>query len=375
MHKGYKKTFAILITCALIGALFCLPVSAVTVGGATIQMYDGYFWLGESNSEKLSANYVQGNGASYDANMSLINPASVTENWGSYAFFSFSSSGENYGTLTITVGSSGNIYNSASDKLYIAYADGTTGKYLDCDIIYNADKNLVTYSYFGQIPAFFCICTWARYQSSATTLVSSYYNISFQAYDIATDKIIENADDNASDIMSNADSNTSDIIDNQNQTASDIQSNADKNASDIQSNQDENTQSIIDNQNQLAEQEKQEITDSGNQATDAAESIPNESAGFISALNSLVKAMSTTSTNCSLNFPAIKIPAIAGVIPETTISTAKKVDFAAAVNLIPADILSLIQALTTIALIVFCFKELYDTISEALTRKKANSDG
>ncbi|MBQ8740617.1 MAG: hypothetical protein IJY79_03600, partial [Clostridia bacterium] len=158
-------------------------------------------------------------------------------------------------------------------------------------------------------------------------------------------------------------SETQDIIDNQNSNTQ-AEIDADK----------ENTQAIIDNQNELAEQEKQEITDSGNQATDAGDSIPNESDGFIDALGTFVDTMSTTSTECSLTFPAIKIPEFAG-IPATTLSEESVVDISAAVGLIPENIMKLIQAITTIGLIVFCFKELYDTISEALTSKKANSDG
>lgn len=339
MHKSYKKTVAILVTCALIGALLCLPVSAIEVGGATINIVGGSFFVPGSDISNESVRFLNATeGSSYDAVMSLVNPLHFDALWECAATFSFSSTNNN-GFLSVQVISDGTVSRNSYTDIYAVMADGSTER-LNAYITYG--NNSIDFEYEGVVPSRFKVVSYSNYLASDSTLREEYYNIIFEP-GISLD--------------------TQEIIDNQ-----------DKNASDIQSNQDKNAQNIIDNQNELAEQEKQEITDSGNQATDAADSIPNESEGFINALGTFVSTMSTTDTDCSITFPAIKIPSFAG-IPGATLSEEYEVDFEAAINLIPSDIMRLIQALTTIALIVFCFKELYDTISEALTRKKANSDG
>lgn len=156
---------------------------------------------------------------------------------------------------------------------------------------------------------------------------------------------------------------TSAIIDNQNSNT-DRQIEAENN----------NTQSIIDNQNSLAEQEKNETQQSGNNAVEGTENIPDKSQGFISALGGLVTSLSYDGTECSWKFPKITIPAIPKVMSETVLCEEKDIDFSYWVNKIPANILSLVRNLFTIAIVVFCFKELYDTISYVLTLKGGNAD-
>jgi len=121
------------------------------------------------------------------------------------------------------------------------------------------------------------------------------------------------------------------------------------------------------------DKEKDEAQSSGNSASeDVGAVMPNDSAGFSNALENFVQAMSTTETECKLSFPALKIPALEGLFPETVLSEESEVTFSKIIALIPEAIMAIIRALTTIGLIVYCFKELYDTISEALTRRKAN---
>ncbi len=334
MHKSYKKTVAILITCALMSALLCIPVSALTVGGgAEIIGTSSHMQYGSTvfyaNNIRESGNKIY---FDYSFGTSLSSRAYET-----VTYFTFSTS-QNYGTLKIYVDLPyGTVYSRPS---YEGLYDAQTSTRLTG--LSGLDGNTVVLSYTGYIPSKLYILQWFTYNTSSYPLDSLImYDIVFTPIDKATQDIIDNQNSN---------------------TQAEIE--ADK----------ENTQAIIDNQNELAEQEKQEITDSGNQATDAVDAIPNESEGFINALGTFVSTMSTTDTACSITFPAIKTPSFAG-IPAATLSEEKEVDFAAAISLIPSDIMKLIQALTTIALIVYCFKELYDTISEALTRKKANSDG
>lgn len=171
--------------------------------------------------------------------------------------------------------------------------------------------------------------------------------------------IIDNADKNASQIQSNADKN-----------ASQIQSNADKNASETQANDDKNTQAIIDNQNDLAEKEKTETQNQGEGSiNDVSGAIEDKSAGFISSIGNLVSAMSYNGTSCAWKFPALKLPAIAGVMSEIKLTDEKPIDFEFWVNKMPSNVLLLVRSLLTIALIVYCFKELYNTISYVLTLK------
>lgn len=148
------------------------------------------------------------------------------------------------------------------------------------------------------------------------------------------------------------------IIDNQNE-------NTDK---EIQADK-ENTQDIIDNQNQLAEQEKNEIQQSGNEGSKGAENVPNESDGFINAISNLVRALSYNGTDCKWTLPQVKIPQIANIVPEISLIEEQDIDFGEWVQKMPSNILKLIQAVCTCALIVYCFKELYGTISYVLTLK------
>lgn len=160
------------------------------------------------------------------------------------------------------------------------------------------------------------------------------------------------------------------VIDNADKNASQIQSNADKNASEIQANDDKNTQAIIDNQNDLAEKEKTETQNQGEgSVNDVSGAIEDKSAGFVSSIGNLVSAMSYNGTSCAWKFPALKLPAIDGVMSEIKLTDEKPIDFEYWVNKMPSNVLLLVRSLLTIALIGYCFKELYNTISYVLTLK------
>lgn len=146
--------------------------------------------------------------------------------------------------------------------------------------------------------------------------------------------------------------------------------NANQNSQQIQQNQNENTQQIIDNQNQLQENEKNEAQNQGQgSVNDVSNAIEDKSAGFVSAISNMVSSMSYNGTYCAWSFPALKLPAIDGIMPEIQLTEEKPIDFEFWVNKIPADVLLLVRSLLTISLIVYCFKELYNTISYVLTLK------
>lgn len=160
------------------------------------------------------------------------------------------------------------------------------------------------------------------------------------------------------------------LLQNQNANTNNITANIDKNSSNIQSNNDKNTQSIIDNQNQLAEHEKTETQNSGNDSVnDVSGSVPDKSAGMLSALQSLSNAVSYTGTSAKWTFPQMYIPSIAGVTDRINLNSEMEIDFTYWVNQIPQDIRTVITALATIGLVIFAFKELYGFISYVLTLK------
>ena len=118
------------------------------------------------------------------------------------------------------------------------------------------------------------------------------------------------------------------------------------------------------------EKDKEAATQQGNQSTaDIDNMIQDDSAGFVDSLGGLTSSMSYTGTNCSWTFPTVKLPAISGVMDEVTLVESQEIDFTYWVNSIPSGILLLVQSVCTVALIVFCFKELYGAISYALTLK------
>lgn len=336
MHKSYKKTVAILVTCALMGALLCFPVSAAStdtsssLGGVTIQgaSLTRYFGFWESSGTDITV--------STDGTSLMISATNV-DGWGANAnayfkcdfvlyFNNLSASDTSNISFDVVLNS------YTGDPSYYVTTNYSTMSKLSGGVTTTATKvtdNHLKYTLNGTSGNSFKVST-SFSQSSGTGYIYRIY-----IKNIKIDTV-----------------GAQDIIDNQN-------ANTDK---EIQAEKD------------LYEQEKQENQEVADEALEGADSIPNDSDGFIDALGLFVSTMSTTDTDCSLTFPAIKIPSFAGM-PAVTLSEEKEVDFEAAINLIPSDILSLVQALTTIALIVFCFKELYDTISEALTRKKANSDG
>ena len=176
------------------------------------------------------------------------------------------------------------------------------------------------------------------------------------------------------DIMNNDNNNTNKIIDGQYAAAQQQMQNENSNTDKQIQEDKKNTQSIIDNQNSLAEQEKNETQQSGNNAVEGTENIPDKSQGFISALGGLVTSLSYNGTECAWKFPKITIPAIPNVMSETVLTDEKDIDFAYWVNKIPSNILTLVRNLFTIAIVVYCFKELYDTISYVLTLKGGNAD-
>lgn len=139
-------------------------------------------------------------------------------------------------------------------------------------------------------------------------------------------------------------------------------------------NQNENTDKEIQAEKDMYEQEKQEAQQSGDESIDGAmENMPNDSEGIINSFGSFIGTMLHTNTDCTIDFPALKTPAIGG-LPSYTLSEKQPVNFNEFEEVIPKSILLIVRALLTIALIIFCYKELYSIIQYVVSLRKGGGD-
>ena len=124
------------------------------------------------------------------------------------------------------------------------------------------------------------------------------------------------------------------------------------------------------------ENEKQEATDTGADGVgDISSVIPDDTQALTTAFKKLTASMTHTNTTAKLNFPGIKIPALKPFTDtETVLLGEQEINFEEYIKLIPDKILLLVQSLGTIALILFCFKELYSQISYVLTLRGGGAD-
>lgn len=127
--------------------------------------------------------------------------------------------------------------------------------------------------------------------------------------------------------------------------------------------------------NESEERQKEQATQQGNNSvSQGTSSIEDKGAGFVDSMGGLVSSMSYTGTECAWTFPQVKMPAIEGVMEERVLIEEQPIDFTRWINAIPAPILLLIQSVLTMGLIVYCFKELYGTISYVLTLRGGGSN-
>lgn len=126
--------------------------------------------------------------------------------------------------------------------------------------------------------------------------------------------------------------------------------------------------------------EKQEAENVGGQGSQEMEnSISQEhSEGAVSALSHFASAMSDENAfGLKLEIPTIKIPAIPNVCDEIVLADNLVVDFDRYLydeKFIPENILTLVQYIFSIALVLYCVKELYGWIEYILTLRKGNGD-
>lgn len=123
------------------------------------------------------------------------------------------------------------------------------------------------------------------------------------------------------------------------------------------------------------EKDKQDATQQGTSSTSQGmDAIDDKGGDFANSLGGLTNSMSYSGTQCAWEFPEVKIPAISGVMNEVVLIQRQPIDFAKWVNAIPSDILLVVQSVCTIGLIVYCFKELYNTIAYVLTLRRDDNE-
>lgn len=116
------------------------------------------------------------------------------------------------------------------------------------------------------------------------------------------------------------------------------------------------------------ESEKDEANSAGSSGVgDLTDAVPDYSEGFKTALQGLADSMSYTGTEAKIAIPAVNVPGLDGLYGGFQMMEAQEVDFSVYINMMPGNLLLLVQSLLTIALIVYCFKELYGSVSYVLT--------
>lgn len=151
----------------------------------------------------------------------------------------------------------------------------------------------------------------------------------------------------------------------QNQLIRDKVSNIDKQLGELPGQIGNEFESVI-------EQEKEESKEEGNKFVDQIlDALPDPSQDVLAALKGLTDATAYSGTDAVLPIPAIVLPGIDGLFPETEIWGGTEFDFGEYVRLLPPALLTLVQALFTIAIVLFCVYELKGIISYCLTLRES----
>ncbi len=128
----------------------------------------------------------------------------------------------------------------------------------------------------------------------------------------------------------------------------------------------------INNQNSQSNQDAMNTgTDGSKQLID---SIPNYSELFLPAVKNLADSLGYTGTTCILTMPAITVPAVGDLFPETCLLDEQQVNFEDYFQKIPSVLMTLTRALMDIAVVYFCLREFTGLISQVLTGFKERND-
>lgn len=127
-----------------------------------------------------------------------------------------------------------------------------------------------------------------------------------------------------------------------------------------------------------AEQEKQESQKTADNAVsdgnDSMSAIGDSAESVQGGFSGLIDTLSTNNTAASWKISKMYLPAIDGVMGQIDLLDETEISFDTYIAMIPENIMVIIRAITTIALIVFCIKELYGLISYVLTLNKQGGE-
>lgn len=129
-------------------------------------------------------------------------------------------------------------------------------------------------------------------------------------------------------------------------------------------------------QDALAQNQTQQDSAAQQQGNDAAnqliELIPDYSADFLPSVKNLASSVGYEGTSCVLTMPAITIPAVGGLFPQTTLLGEQTINFEDYFNKMPSAILMIVRAVFDVAIVLFCLREIMDLIRRASTGFKDN---
>lgn len=121
----------------------------------------------------------------------------------------------------------------------------------------------------------------------------------------------------------------------------------------------------------IMDSEKDNAKGEGNKFVDQVlDKLPDPSQGILSALGDLTSSINYTGTAATLAIPAIVLPSIDGLFPETEIWSGTEFSFSEYVEMMPSGLLTLVKSLFTIAIVLFCVYELKGIISYCLTLRE-----
>lgn len=164
-------------------------------------------------------------------------------------------------------------------------------------------------------------------------------------------------------------------LDDQGQTLDDIlkqqESNGDK-LDDMNQNIESLPGEIGDQMQGIIDTEKDEAKGEGNKFVDQILSaLPDPSQNVLAALKALPDAMAYTGTDATMQIPALVMPAVGDLVPETELWQGGQLQFDEYVAMLPPTLLSLVQSLFTIAIVLYCVYELKGLISYCLTLRES----
>lgn len=121
----------------------------------------------------------------------------------------------------------------------------------------------------------------------------------------------------------------------------------------------------------VLEGEKAVANTQGNQAIqDMIDVIPNIGDAGQASLAPIINAISYTGRDPVLRLPAIVMPAVDGHWQETTLLAAQEVEFAGYLDMIPGQLVLLVQILVVMGVVLYAIKDIYGLISYFATLER-----